>query len=180
MKMLVAGNPTYGVAAEIYKLYPDAEFRSRTTDYDLGTTHGHEKFANESINFDVIILCSALHKFNQTILLHNVYNKLVEKNLRSRVICLGSTVDKTNTGKIWLYSAEKKALNDYCNTLNIHGVWNKGPRVTLFSFGSLSNVQHKHPGRKCIDINKIALYVKWIIEQPEELCINELSIDPLQ
>ena len=80
----------------------------------------------------------------------------------------------------WLYNAEKKALRDYCNSLGMTGVWAKNPRVTLISFGSLSNVQAKHPDRKTMPIQGAANYVKWILEQPAEFHVNEISIDPLQ
>ena len=62
----------------------------------------------------------------------------------------------------------------------MNGVWDKGPKITLVSFGSLTNVQSKHPTRKCLDIAQAALYIKWIVEQPKDICINEISIDPLQ
>jgi hypothetical protein len=60
------------------------------------------------------------------------------------------------------------------------GVWAKNPRVTLISFGSLSNVQEKHPDRKTMPILSAAGYVRWILDQPAEFHINEISVDPLQ
>ena len=95
-------------------------------------------------------------------------------------IKLCSTTDRVKKGCAWLYNAEKKALRDYCNTLGMNGVWGSAPKITLISFGSLSNVQSKHPDRKCLDIAQAALYIKWLIEQPANICINEISIDPLQ
>jgi hypothetical protein len=50
----------------------------------------------------------------------------------------------------------------------------------LISFGSLTNVSDKHPNRKCLDITVAASYIKWLIDQPDYICINEISIDPLQ
>jgi hypothetical protein len=83
-------------------------------------------------------------------------------------------------GGAWLYKAEKKALRDYCNTLGMNGVWGSAPKLTLISFGSLSNVQTKHPTRKCLEISRAATYIKWLIEQPTDICVNEISVDPLQ
>jgi hypothetical protein len=60
------------------------------------------------------------------------------------------------------------------------GVWAKNPRVTLISFGTLSSLQKKHPDRKTIPIEDAANYIKWILTQPANLHINEISIDALQ
>jgi NADP-dependent 3-hydroxy acid dehydrogenase YdfG len=180
MKILVAGNKNYGLAAELYKLYPDAFFASRTSGFDLTKNDDQKKLADLVLQYDVFINCSALHKFNQTVLLDTVYKKCTENNCRPYIICIGSTTDRVKKGGAWIYNAEKKALRDYCNTLGINGVWDNGPKITLISFGSLSNVQSKHPTRKCLDIGRTAIYIKWLLEQPTDICINEISIDPLQ
>jgi NADP-dependent 3-hydroxy acid dehydrogenase YdfG len=31
-----------------------------------------------------------------------------------------------------------------------------------------------------MDIDRAANYIKWLVEQPADVCINEISIDPLQ
>ena len=180
MKILVAGNKNFGLAAELFKLYPDAFFASRTTGFDLTKNDDQKKLADLVLEHDVFINCSALHKFNQTVLLDTVYKKCTENNHRPYIICIGSTTDRVKKGGAWLYNAEKKALRDYCNTLGMNGVWGSAPKITLISFGSLSNVQSKHPDRKCMDIDKAATYIKWLIEQPKDICVNEISIDPLQ
>jgi hypothetical protein len=180
MKILITGNPNAGLAHSLSILYPEATFISRNTGYDLTTIKGQEACADLVLDYDVFINNSALWKFNQTVLLDTVYKKCVEKKHRPHIICLGSTTDRVKNGKIWLYNAEKKALRDYCNTLGLNGAWGEGPKITLISFGSLSNVQHKYPERKCLDIDTAARYIKWIVDQPNNLCINEISIDPLQ
>jgi len=179
-KILVAGNKDYGLAAELYKLYPDAYFASRSTGYDLTSQKDQQRLADLIGRYDIFINCSALWKFNQTVLLDTVYKKCKELEHRPYIICIGSTTDRVKKGGAWLYNAEKKALRDYCNTLGINGVWENGPKITLISFGSLSNVQTKHPTRKCLEIDRAATYIKWLIEQPKDVCINEISIDPLQ
>jgi NADP-dependent 3-hydroxy acid dehydrogenase YdfG len=178
--MIIAGNKNYGLAKELYKYYPDAFFASRTTGFDLTNSTDQKKLADLVLENKVFINCSALWKFNQTVLLDIVYKKCLENSHRPYIINVGSTTDRVKKGGSWLYNAEKKALRDYSNTLGINGVWDKGPKVTLISFGSLSNVQQKHPSRKCIPIDIAASYIKWILEQPESLCINEISIDPVQ
>ena len=180
LKILIAGNKNYGLAKELSKLYPDAEFLSRTTGYDLTSSKDQQRCAERVLEFDIFINCSALWKFNQTVLLDTVYKKCTENSHRPYIICIGSTTDRVKKGGAWLYNAEKKALRDYCNTLGINGVWGSAPKVTLISFGSLSNVQDKHPTRTCLDIDRAATYIKWLIEQPADININEISIDPLQ
>ena len=80
----------------------------------------------------------------------------------------------------WLYNAEKKALRDYSNTLGLSGIWASGPKISYISFGTLSNNQTKHPDRKVMDIDVSAEYIKWVVDQPKHLNINEISIDPMQ
>lgn len=182
MKILVAGNSEYGLAAAIKTTFGDHDitYLSRASGYDLTKAEHQQRFAEVAVDFDVIILSSALWKFNQTVLLDVVYKKLKAENKEPLIVCIGSTTDRVNKATEWLYNAEKKALRDYCNSLSLSGVWNKGPRVSYISFGTLDNMQHKHPSRKTMPIEQAAQYIKWIIEQPVGLHVNELSLDPIQ
>jgi len=183
MKILVSGNPTFGLAQALDSVLQDHEltFVSRTTHkLDLTKAENQQTFAEMSVDYDAIIINSALWKFNQTLLLEAVYKQLKAEGKQTLIICIGSTTDRVMKATDWLYNAEKKALRDYANSLGMTGVWAENPRVTLISFGSLSNVQHKHPDRKTMPITTAAGYVKWILQQPKEFHINEISIDPLQ
>lgn len=178
--MLISGNIKFGIAKELYNLYPDATFMSRTTGHDLVERNGREAFAKEALNHNVVIINAALWQFQQTVLLDAVYKYCNENNHYPHIIVIGSTTDRVKNGKAWLYNAEKKALRDYANTLGINGVWSDSPKVTYISFGTLSNNQQKHPDRKCLDIADAAQYIKWLINQPKCVNINEISIDPMQ
>ena len=178
--MIVTGNKSANLAKEIYNLYPNTIFCSRATDYDLTNSNVQDMFARLCLDHDVIIINSALWKFNQTVLLDKVYKKCVEHNHRPHIITIGSTTDRVKNGKDWLYNAEKKALRDYSNTLALGGVWGDKPKITYISFGTMSNNQEKHIERKCLDISVAASYIKWVIDQPKNININEISIDPLQ
>jgi short-subunit dehydrogenase len=183
MKILISGNPANGLAEAIANELQDYEltFVSRTTqDLDLTKAENQQVFADMSVAYDVVIINSALWKFNQTLLLEAVYKKLKSANKQTLIICIGSTVDRVKKATDWLYHAEKKALRDYANSLGMTGVWAKNPRVTLISFGTLSNVQHKHPDRITMPIEKAAEYIHWLLKQPAGLHVNEISIDPLQ
>jgi NADP-dependent 3-hydroxy acid dehydrogenase YdfG len=178
--MIITGNSNDGIAGALAKLYPDAEFCSRSTGYDLSTKLDQERLAELVCNHDVFVNCAALYKFNQTTLLNIVYHKCVLEKHNCHIINIGSTTDRVKKGGAWLYNAEKKALRDYSNTLGLNGVWSNGPKLSYISFGTLSNNQEKHPDRRTIDIDVAAEYIKWIVDQPKHLCINEMSIDPMQ
>jgi NADP-dependent 3-hydroxy acid dehydrogenase YdfG len=178
--MLITGNNNSGLAGALAKFYPDAEFVSRTTGFDLSTKVDQERCAELVCNHSVFVNCAALYKFNQTTLLNIVYHKCVLEKHNCHIINIGSTTDRVKKGGAWLYNAEKKALRDYSNTLGLNGVWASGPKVSYISFGTLDNNQEKHPDRKTLNIDTAAEYIKWIVDQPQHLAINELSIDPMQ
>ena len=133
MKILISGNPNFGLACGLKTMLSEHEltFASRTNGYDLAESKAQEKFADEAQNYQIVILCSALYKFNQTVLLDRVYRSCVQARSKPYIICIGSTTDRVKKGGAWLYNAEKKALRDYCNTLGISGVWSGGPKISL-------------------------------------------------
>lgn len=178
--MIITGNKNSGLAGALYKLYPDAVFVSRDTGFDLTIKKDQERFAELATEHDVFINNSVMWKFQQTVLLNEVYHKCIEKKHDMHIVNISSTTDRVKKGGSWLYNAEKKALRDYSNTLGLNGVWNEGPKLSLISVGTLSNKQHKHPNRNTLDIDVAAQYIKWVIDQPRHIAINELSIDPMQ
>ena len=178
--MIITGNKDTGLAGELFTIYPSAVFCSRSTDFELTKIQDQERVADLCLDHDVIINCSALWRFEQTNLLDAIYKKCVKHNHSPHIICIGSTTDRVKNGKPWRYNAEKKALRDYSNTLSLGGVWDQYPKISYVSFGTLSNNQEKHPNRKCLNINEAAEYIKWVIDQPAYVNINEISIDPMQ
>jgi NADP-dependent 3-hydroxy acid dehydrogenase YdfG len=179
--MIITGNSKKGLAEVLANIYPDAVFCSKSNGYDLCRKEDQEKFALLSLDHDVVINCVALWRFEQTTLLDAVYKTCVTNNHCPHIINIGSTTDRVKNAKPWLYNAEKKALRDYSNTLALGGVWDKEkPKISYISFGTLSNNQEKHPDRKTLDIAEAAQYIKWLIEQPKYVNINEISIDPMQ
>jgi NADP-dependent 3-hydroxy acid dehydrogenase YdfG len=182
MKILISGNDQVGLSAAIGRLYPDqVTFASRTTGYDLCTHNSRQAFSELSTTMDVVVVSAALWQFQQTVLLEHVSKANRAAGTAPHIIVIGSTTDRVKNGKAWLYNAEKKALRDFSNTLSIGGVWTEGlPKVSYISFGTLSNNQEKHPDRKCMDIDEAAGYIKWLINQPKHVNINEISIDPMQ
>ena len=162
MKILVTGNPNFGLAESISKIYTDAKFVTKSAGFDLTSSIKQDELSNIALDYDVFVLCSYIPYYVPNI------------------IVIGSTVDRVKDGRVWKYAEEKKALRDMCNTLAMHGVWKSGPKVSLISFGTLSNNKDKHPERNCMDIDKAGEYIKWLINQPNDVNINEVSIDPMQ
>ena len=180
MKLLITGNPIKGLAKSFANIWPDATFVSRSSGMDLDDPAEHARLADMIAGYDVFINNSALWRFQQSMLLNTIYLRAKTDRPDLRIVCIGSTTDRTRKGSDWLYQQEKIALRNMCNSLALQSVWSGGPRVSLISFGTLSNNQHKHPTRRCMDLDTAAGYVRWLIDQPPELNINELSLDPLQ
>jgi hypothetical protein len=178
--MIVAGNKKYGVAEGLCKIYPDALYCSRTTGYDFEEKDSVNEFAKESTHHNEIILVSALWKFQQTLLLENVFKTNMNASLTPLIVVLGSTVDRYHKATAWIYSTEKKTLRQYADSCGKLGIHSKAPRVSLISFCTLNNKQDKHDGRVCMDIDRAVGYIKWVIDQPRDLCVNEISIDMIQ
>ena len=181
-KIFITGNPNTGLAKGLASVFPNADFVSRTQGCDLETRANMEAVAKKAIEYDVFINNSALWHFRQTLLLELVW-KLAETAGKSlHIVCIGSTTDRATKGSSWIYQQEKKALRSYCNQLALQSVWSEKnvPRVNLISFGTLDNNEDKHPGRKCMSIHDAASYVKWIVEAPSNVNINEISIDRIQ
>jgi short-subunit dehydrogenase len=178
--MIITGNPQKGLAQGLHKIYPHAVYCSRASGHELTSNKGMDEFAQLAAQHDTIIINSALWRFHQTVLLDLVYKACRNANNDAHIVCIGSTTDRTSKGTAWLYNAEKKALRDYCNSLALVGVWHSGPKISYISFGTLSNNQEKHPDRTCMDIDEAVSYIKWLIDQPKHVTINEISIDPMQ
>jgi len=181
----MSGNPEYGLAKAFQQLEPDTTFFSRENEWDLSILHKREELAKlvEGRNYDVFINSSALHNFNQCLVLGALWDELKLRSRPTHIICIGSTIDRTIKGSDWIYGTEKHALRHMCQGLSLLGVWSEIQcKVTYISFGSLNTpkVTKKHPQRRLLDVETAAGYIKWVIEQPAEISVNELNIDPKQ
>ena len=179
--ILCTGNPEVGVASAISKRWPDTVFVGRTTwGYDLTENGYRSKLAEKALNFDVFINCSALWHFNQTMVLDTVYKDALRHLKRLHIVNLGSTTDRATKGSDWLYQQEKKALRSTSNAMGLKSIWQGGPKVSYVTFGTLENNAHKHPERKTMTLDEAVDLIEYVINMPEHLSVNELSVDPLQ
>jgi len=179
--IICTGNPEFGVAEGIFRRWPDADIVGQTTwGYDLNQINYQRKLAEKALEYDVFINCSALWRFNQTTLLDTVYKTALKARKRMHIVSLGSTTDRATKGSDWIYQQEKKALRSTANAEGLKSIWQGGPRVSYITFGTLDNNAHKHPGRRVMTIDEAVDLIEYVINAPEHLNINELSVDPLQ
>lgn len=184
-KILVAGNPEYGLSKSINNLL-GADYCSRTNGYDLTTANSRKKFAQLSLEYDAVINCSALYSFSQIKLLKEVYD-LWEKSTHSGyIISLGSNADTLVDGTSWMYPIEKKALRAFCKNLSVailgdHSKRSNGIRITYLSPGYIKtpDIDKKYPNIQKLDPDYLAKIISWLIEQPQSVNISELSLDPI-
>lgn len=181
MKMLIAGNPDYGLSKSVKVYFPDAVFLSRSTGFDLTDKTIQKKVAEESLNYDVFISVSCLHGFHQTLLVQEIIKKWNEKNHQGYLIALGSSADTPIKGTDWIYPVEKKSLRAYCRQISqmSAGENEKRFKITYLSPGNLHTpVQDaKLPNLKKLDCDYVASVIKWLVEQPSIVNISELCLD---
>ena len=187
--ILVAGNKNYGLGKSIYENFPRAKFCSRSNGgYDFFKKEAIEKFANYSLHFSDCIFCSYIPYFFQTILLEKTWNLWNSEGKKGHMIVIGSTSD--NSPKRWLYSIEKRALRDWCRVYGKSASGGgpelypgNGIKITYIAPGmiDLPKQREKH-GEKLakLDPSYIVEVIKWVLSQPENVNIYDISMDPVQ
>jgi hypothetical protein len=182
--MLVIGNKTYGLANSIAKLYPSAEYYSRTSGYNLGKRDIREQVAKKSLDHEIVILCSALGDFSQVLLAEAIAKEWVNANHKGYLIALGSSADTPVKGTKWIYPVEKKALRAYMRQLS-QAVSSDTPtdfKITYIAPGNMHTPRQddKMPVIPKLDTDYVAGIIKWLIEQPHNVNISELCLDRIQ
>jgi short-subunit dehydrogenase len=188
-KVLITGNRNYGLCEAICNLFDtvdDISYRtiSRGNGYNLDSDEDQKRLAELFVEekFDVFINNAALWKFQQVMLAETIHNAANAAKHKCHLIHMGSTADTGVKGRTWRYPTEKKALSVYNRDLTYLAQGGSNIKSTLISPGSLttSSVMKKHPDRKLIDVEYIAEIILWLINQPDYVNINEISLDPIQ
>lgn len=188
-RVLITGNRDYGLCKAICDLFDtvggiDYSACSRSTGWQLDQSDEQDRLAQKFIDddFNVFINNAALWKYQQTLILETFYTKLLEEERTAHIISMGSTADTGVKGRTWRYPTEKKALKVYNRDLTYMTIGGSNVKTTLLSPGSLTTpgVVKKHPDRKLIDVEYIAEVILWLIQQPDYVNINEISLDPIQ
>ena len=185
MKILITGKREYGVAGALLKHYPRATLIGRNeSDQDLCERDVQKDVAETALEYDVFINCSALWRFNQTLLLQEVFKRCHEERHPIHIINIGSTIERVTKGRVSNYAHDKEALKNQSHEYAVSYVWNPNilPRSTYISFGTMPTPGsiEKHPNRNKISLSEVAGYIKWIIDQPVHLHVHEIAIDPVQ
>ncbi len=185
-KVLITGNRQKDLCGALVPLLEAKGYQctcvSRSTGYDFEKDEGViSKVVRLAEEHDIFINMYANFFFKASILTQRVYTNWLDKKLpNKRMITVGSTTDRVKGGKTKLYHYEKTVLRELSSGLALIGVWENGPKVTHISFGTLDNRAEKHKDRRCLPLGSAAQYIAWILEQPSDININEISIDPVQ
>ena len=188
-KVLITGNRDYGLCQAICNEFEkhhniDYETASRATGWSLDKNDEQDRLAEyfTENNFNVFINNSAMWKFHQIMIAEKLYERSFKLGIHAQFIHMGSTADTGVKGRTWRYPTEKKALRDYNRDLTYMTQGGSNIKTTCLSPGSLTtpSVMKKHPDRKLIDVEYIAEVILWLLNQPEYVNINEISIDPIQ
>lgn len=180
--MLILGNPNYGLTSQLYRVFPNAEFLSRSTSNDDFTTvDGINTAAQKSLEHNETICVSALHSFWQTKLVNKIIKNWEIEKKPGYLIVIGSSADTPVKGTVSLYPANKKALRAYCRQLSTlaSGPDSWGFRITYLSPGNLHTPlqDEKLPKTAKLDPYYVATLCKWLIDQPSDVNISELCLD---
>lgn len=187
MKILMTGNPEENIAKAIKEEYPETHFvsRSENSNYqmDLCNDSNIEKLSKISLNYDVFINSSLLKNFYQTIILQHVWTEWRSVNKSGHIISFGSSADYWIRADNKLYGIEKRSLRDLNRSLSLHVQWYDSKiKTTYFAFGGVNtpNSEKQWPAFSKHTTTEIANNVKWIIESPININIDELHITPIQ
>jgi NADP-dependent 3-hydroxy acid dehydrogenase YdfG len=182
--MLVLGNKDYGLSKSIYELYPDAEFCSRSSGYDLSKKNIRDQAAEKSLDHEVVLVVSALGDFNQTLLVESIIKKWIETDHTGYLIALGSSADTPVKGSDWIYPVEKRALRNYMRQLSqiVSSETPKNFRITYLSPGNLHTPKQdlKKPGVPKLDTAYVASVISWLLSQPKHINFSEICLDRIQ
>ena len=187
--IIISGNKHYGLGKTLYKTFPNASFYSRSCGgFDFFKDDDVIKFSKLSLDYDVYISCSCLNHFRQTLLLGAVWKVWKDNNKNGQIIAIGSTADWST--KPWLYPTEKVSLRDFCRRfagMTTGGGPNLfkgiGIRITYLAPGMLDlpRQQEKYGNELAkLDTYYLCDIIKWLIDQPENVNIHNISLDPIQ
>ena len=171
--MLCTGNPNHPtVASAVRKKFPQAEFASRATGYDLRFWDpGSEDFFKENIkNYNVFINSSFICGGGQLALLETTWQVWSENNIRGHIINIGSSSEflgvtdpMVNDHVYGIYSIQKRALRDRSLQLN-----NKnGIRTCHLILGGLNDGKPEHSN--WLDLETVADIIRWVLENPVDI-----------
>lgn len=184
MKILTTGNPEFGLAFEINKIMI-SDFVGSHNDYDLMDDEVIKAVVEHSLNYDVFINNIRLHSFQQTKILSLVAEFWAQNKKNGKIINIGSVADRAlRSTKLMEYSSEKISLKQLSTQLHyLHAHKKHTVSSTYIAFGYM-NTENCHAHRiksiKKMTVIEAANIIKWNLECPSSLAIEEIRIEPVQ
>lgn len=172
--ILCTGNPNGNtIASAIQKKFPQAEFASRSTGYDLRfwDPGSEDFFRNKIKNYNIFINSSFICNGGQLALLEATYQEWVSNGIQGHIINIGSilewagiddrsVVDDDAYGN---YSIQKRALRDRSLQLNNK----KGIKTSHIIAGGLNDGKPEHA--TWLNLDHIADTIAWILANPADI-----------
>ena len=63
MKILVTGNPNFGLAESISKIYTDAKFVTKSAGFDLTSPIKQDELSDIALDYDVFVVCAYIPNY---------------------------------------------------------------------------------------------------------------------
>ena len=171
--MLCTGNPAHAtVASAVKKVFPTAEFASRSTGYDLRFWDpGSECHFKEQIKkYNILINSSFICGGGQLALLETTHQVWAENNILGHIINIGSTAEWLGIDSVFgSYSVQKRALRD--RSLQLNGKHNR--KTTHIIAGGLNDGNPEH--ESWLDLTHVATTIKWILSNPYQVPLIEIQ-----
>lgn len=180
---MVTGSVDKGLAKEIYERLNgehDVHCFSLRNGLDLCTYDGRERLVALSVGYEVFINCAKLDHFSQTLLLREVWMKWKTTGRKGHIINIGSTVDTGLKGGSRLYTTEKVALKNFSRKLSYDASAGCGIKMTYLSFGYLDTPGVSFQDKIKIKLGDVTDTIIWLLDLPDYININEISMDPIQ
>jgi hypothetical protein len=178
MKILCTGNPSHNtIASAIHRLFPDAEFASRTTGYDLRFWNvGSEDYFRKCIkNYDVFINSSYICSGGQLALLEATHAEWAAAGIYGHIINIGSSAEweGINT-EFGTYSIQKRGLRDRSLQLN-------GKKYIKTSHIIAGGLNDNLPGHESwLSLDDVATTISWILQNKAQIPLLQIQAQQIQ
>lgn len=185
-KIIVSGNPEYGLARALSTVFHNIEFFSRSSQgFDFSEEKFRREFAIRSLGYDVYVSCSSLENFDQALLLESVALAWQRESKAGQILVLGSLLESFVNERVDLYSVHKKALRALCRRLSLNAVCvSDQPRatfkITYLSTGYLDTPGPMGEGKVKISCQYVAGVIDWVLSQPPHVNVSEILLEPIQ
>jgi len=150
-------------------------------DYNIDDDSSRKKIIHESQDTDVFINC-AHEEWAQVKLLYDLYS--IWQHKKKIIVNVNSIVGDSLVPKVSSYQIQKKALDNACKQLQPLGKCKViNIRLGLVDTPSVSNwvaeVKRIFKDKyKVLTPEKVAEIVEYTINQPDNVCVKEISIQP--